>query len=92
MLVTINELWNIDQPINQHLQGQLSLHHSKLAVCPHCWKCHTSPVSVTLPLHSPLTHEQDTEILKRLQLEQQLILDLEWACHPFLAYNNGLRQ
>ncbi|MEQ2243855.1 hypothetical protein ILYODFUR_011108, partial [Ilyodon furcidens] len=82
--MAIGEGRNIDRPINRELRflAQLSLHHNALAQHLQYRGCRTDP-SVDLPLHSPLTHEQDPEILKLLHLRQELPLQPEEDKPPF---------
>lgn len=42
-------------------------------------------------ISATLTHEEDPEILELVRSWQQLIPNLEWALHPFLAENHGFR-
>uniref|UniRef100_A0A3Q2WI03 Lipid phosphate phosphatase-related protein type 5-like n=1 Tax=Haplochromis burtoni TaxID=8153 RepID=A0A3Q2WI03_HAPBU len=62
----------------------LSLHHNGPVKRPHHCSRSTNP-SVDLPLPSPVTHEQDPEILELLHLDQELVPDPAWALHPFFG-------
>ncbi|MEQ2282049.1 hypothetical protein AMECASPLE_036549 [Ameca splendens] len=44
---------------------------------------------VSLPLHSPLTSDQDPEILELLHLRQELPSNLRRGSHSFLVENHG---
>uniref|UniRef100_A0A669CDG2 Uncharacterized protein n=1 Tax=Oreochromis niloticus TaxID=8128 RepID=A0A669CDG2_ORENI len=68
----------------------LPLHHDGPVQRPHHCSRSTNP-SVDLRLPSPITREQDPEVLELLHLGQELIPDPEWALHPFPAENHGLR-
>ncbi|MEQ2250023.1 hypothetical protein ILYODFUR_035627 [Ilyodon furcidens] len=54
----------------------------------YCSDC--TALSVYLPLHSPLTREQDPEIPELLHLRQELLSSLKRASHPFPFENHGL--
>ncbi|MEQ2245980.1 hypothetical protein ILYODFUR_033654 [Ilyodon furcidens] len=89
--MALGENRNVDQQVNRKLRSsaQLSLHHNRPAHHPHyCGRC-TDP-SVDLPLHSPLTCEQDPKILELLHLRQELPSNLKRTCHPFPVENHGL--
>ncbi|KAL3970244.1 alcohol-forming fatty acyl-CoA reductase [Sarotherodon galilaeus] len=81
-LVAIGEGRDVDRPLPLHHDGPVQRPH-------HCSRS-TNP-SVDLRLPSPITREQDPEILELLHLGQELIPDPEWALHPFPAENHGLR-
>ncbi|KAK0145384.1 hypothetical protein N1851_015733 [Merluccius polli] len=67
----------------------LHLHHNGSVQSPHYCRCRTDP-PVDLPLHPPLTREQDPEVLELLHLGQDLIPDPESALHPFPVEDHGL--
>ncbi|MEQ2301202.1 hypothetical protein AMECASPLE_033508 [Ameca splendens] len=67
---------------NVHLLAQLSLHHNGVEQHPDYCGSHTA-LSVNLPLHSPLTHEQDPKIPELLHLRQELPSNPERASHIF---------
>ncbi|KAK0146683.1 hypothetical protein N1851_013966 [Merluccius polli] len=68
----------------------LPLHHDGSVQSPHYCRRRTDP-PVDLPLHPPLTREQDPEVLELLHLGQDLIPDPESALHPFPVEDHGLR-
>ncbi|MEQ2264404.1 hypothetical protein XENORESO_005047 [Xenotaenia resolanae] len=74
--MAIGEGGNVDRLVNRELcfLAQLSLHHNGSARC-YCGS-RTDP-SVDLPLHSPLTREQDPKILELLHLRQELPSNLK---------------
>ncbi|MEQ2222036.1 hypothetical protein ILYODFUR_021798 [Ilyodon furcidens] len=82
MFMVIGEGRNLDRPVNQvlHLSAQFSLYH-KL----------TSAAS-TLLLHSPLTCEQDSEILELFNLIQELPSNLKRTSNPFPVKNSDLEE
>uniref|UniRef100_A0A3Q0SH69 Sodium-dependent phosphate transport protein 2A n=1 Tax=Amphilophus citrinellus TaxID=61819 RepID=A0A3Q0SH69_AMPCI len=53
--------------------------------------CSSPDPSVDLPLPSPVTCEQDPEILELLHLGQELVPEPERALHPFPAEDHSLR-
>ncbi|KAK0152077.1 hypothetical protein N1851_006562 [Merluccius polli] len=70
----------------------LPLHHDGSVQSPHYCRRRTDP-PVDLPLHPPLTREQDPEVLELLHLVQDLIPDPESALHPFPPHNiQGLKE
>ncbi|MEQ2195796.1 hypothetical protein XENOCAPTIV_018531 [Xenoophorus captivus] len=73
-----------------HFPAQLSLHQNRLAQRPRYCGSRTNS-SVNLPLHFPLTHEHDPEILALLHLIQELPSNLKRASHPFPVENHGLK-
>ncbi|MEQ2227360.1 hypothetical protein ILYODFUR_036933 [Ilyodon furcidens] len=79
---------NVDQPVNRelHLSAQLSLHHNEPVQRPHYCSGRIN-LSVELPLHSPLTCEQDPEILELRHLRQELPSNLERGSHPYPVRN-----
>ncbi|KAK0146020.1 hypothetical protein N1851_014720 [Merluccius polli] len=80
---------NEDRLVNRELclSAQLPLHHDVSVQSPHYCRRRTDP-PVDLPLHPPLTREQDPEVLELLHLGQDLIPDPESALHP--SPDNGL--
>ncbi|KAK0136585.1 hypothetical protein N1851_027270 [Merluccius polli] len=67
----------------------LPLHHDGSMQSPHYYRRRTDP-PVDLPLHPPLTREQDPEVIELLHLGQDLIPDQESALHPFPVEDHGL--
>ncbi|KAK0137965.1 hypothetical protein N1851_025840 [Merluccius polli] len=89
--MTIGEGRNVDRLVNRELclSAQLPLHHDGSVQSPHYCRRSTDP-PVDLPLHPPLTREQDPEVLELLHLGQDLIPDPEGALHPFPVEDHGL--
>ena len=71
--MTIGEGRNVDWLVDRDfcLLAQLSLHHNRPIQQPHSCSCCTDPL-VNLVLHRSLTREQNSKILKLLQLRQEL--------------------
>ncbi|KAK0140004.1 hypothetical protein N1851_023076 [Merluccius polli] len=89
--MTIGEGRNVDRLVNRELclSAQLPLHHDGSVQSPHyCRRCTDPPVD--LPLHPPLTREQDPEVLELLHLGQDLMPDPESALYPFPVEDHGL--